>query len=176
MLSYFHPHEKKKIPVIVGFLLEGKDVALVSDAGTPGIADPGFPLIRESLDRGIEVVPVPGPSAITAALSAAGLPTHKFLFLGFPPPKKAAAKKLLDALKSESATLLFYLPARKLKDFLVLIQDSFGDRKVVIARELTKVYEEFIRGKPLELLERLENKPIKGELTLLVEGQPKKRG
>ena len=88
LLSYFHPREGQRIPEIIGLLKEGRDVALVSDAGTPGISDPGFPLIREALREGIVVVPVPGPAAVTAALSAAGLPTHRFLFLGFPPPKR----------------------------------------------------------------------------------------
>ena len=174
LLSYFHPHEQKKIPKIIGLLKEGKDVALVSDAGTPGIADPGFPLIREALAQGIDVIPVPGPSAVTTALSAAGLPTHRFLFLSFPSPKKEATRKLLESLKTETATLIFYLPARKLKAFLTTVQETLGDRRVVVARELTKVYEEFLRGNPKELLKTLEKRPIKGELTLLIEGRPKK--
>ena len=174
LLSYFHPQEQKKIPKIIGILMDGKDVALVSDAGTPGIADPGYPLIREALAQGIRVIPVPGPSAIITALSAAGLPTHKFLFLSFPSPKKEASRKLLESLKTETATLIFYLPSRKLLAFLTIIQEILGDRRVVIARELTKVYEEFLRGNPKELLEILEKKPVKGELTLLVEGRPKK--
>lgn len=173
LLSYFHPHEQKKIPKIAGYLREGKDVALVSDAGTPGIADPGYPLIREALAQGIEVIPVPGPSAVITALSAAGLPTHKFLFLSFPSPKKEASRKLLESLIEETATLIFYLPARKIHAFLGAIEEILGDRRVVIARELTKVYEEFLRGKPNELLKTLEAKPMKGELTLLVEGKPK---
>ena len=174
LLSYFHPHEQKKIPKIIGLLKEGKDVALVSDAGTPGIADPGYPLIREALAQGIDVIPVPGPSAVTTALSAAGLPTHRFLFLSFPSPKKEATRKLLESLKTETATLIFYLPARKLKAFLTTVQETLGDRRVVVARELTKVYEEFLRGNPKELLKTLEKRPIKGELTLLIEGRPKK--
>jgi 16S rRNA (cytidine1402-2'-O)-methyltransferase len=174
LLSYFHPQEQKKIPKIVGYLREGKDVALVSDAGTPGIADPGYPLIREALALGIQVIPVPGPSAVTTALSAAGLPTHKFLFLSFPSPRKEASRRLLESLKTETATLIFYLPARKIGAFLTAIQDILGERRVVIAREMTKMYEEFLRGKPNELLKRLEEKPMKGELTLLVEGRPKK--
>jgi len=149
-------------------------VALVSDAGTPGIADPGFPLIREALAQGIEIIPIPGPSALITALSAAGLPTHRFLFFGFPSPKKEASRKSLESLKDESATLIFYLPSRKLPTFLKIIQETLGERRVVIARELTKVYEEFIRGDPSELLRALEKKPLRGELTLLVEGRQKK--
>ena len=174
LLSYFHPKEQRKVPKITGFLMEGRDVALVSDAGTPGIADPGFPLIREALSRDISVIPIPGPSAVTTALSAAGLPTHKFLFWGFPSPRKEAARKSLESLRTETATLIFYLPSRKLPAFLKIIQEVLGERKIVIARELTKIHEEFLRGFPAELLKTLEKQPLKGELTLLVEGRPKK--
>lgn len=174
LLSYFHPKEQKRIPQIIGFLKQGKDVALVSDAGTPGIADPGFPLIREALAEDIEIIPIPGPSALTTALSASGLPTDKFLFLGFPSPKKEASRKSVALVKDESATLIFYLPSRKLPTFLKIIQEILGERKVVIARELTKIHEEFYRGNPTELLKALEKKPLRGELTLLVEGQKKR--
>lgn len=174
LLSYFHPKEQKRIPKIIGYLEQGKDVALVSDAGTPGIADPGFPLIKEALDRGITVIPIPGPSALTAALSASGLPTHRFLFMGFPSPKMMASRKSLESLKDEPATLIFYLPGRKLPSFLQILQETLGERKVVIARELTKLHEEFIRGHPQELLESLAEKPLRGELTILIEGKPKR--
>lgn len=174
LLSYFHPKEQKKIPKIIGLLKEGKDVALVSDAGTPGIADPGYPLIREALSQGITIVPIPGPSAVTAALSAAGLPTHKFLFWGFPSPKKEASRKFLASLENETATLIFYLPSRKLSAFLKIIREVLGERKTVIARELTKKHEEFLRGTPTELLEVFGEKAPRGELTILVEGRPKK--
>ena len=99
LISYFQPRERQRVPEIIGLLKSGKDVALVSDAGTPGISDPGFPLIREALKEGFRVVPIPGPSALAAALSAAGLPTHRVLFVGFPPPKKEATRKLLASLK-----------------------------------------------------------------------------
>jgi 16S rRNA (cytidine1402-2'-O)-methyltransferase len=174
LLSYYHPKEKKRIPQIMAYLQEGKDVALVSDAGTPGIADPGFPLIREALDQAIAVIPIPGPSAVTTALSASGLPTHRFLFLGFPSPKKEATQKSLQSLKDEPGTLIFYLPSRKLNSFLKIIQSTLGKRRIVIARELTKMHEEFIRGSPQELLKSLEKKSLRGELTILVEGRPKK--
>ncbi len=174
LLSYFHPREQKKVPKIIDLLKKGNDVALVSDAGTPGIADPGYPLISEAIAQGISIIPVPGPSAITTALSAAGMATHKFLFWGFPPPKKEAARKLLASLKAEAATLIFYLPSRKLPFFLAVIQETLGEREIVIARELTKIHEEFLRGSPEELLRTLGKRPLKGELTLLVEGRPKK--
>ena len=168
LISYFHPREKKKIPLILGFLKKGKDVALVSDAGTPGLSDPGFPLIRESISLGIKVVPIPGPSALTTALSAAGLPSHRFLFLGFAPQKKEATRKLLLSLRNEDSTLIFFLPPRRLTGFLRLIEETLGERQTVIAREMTKIYEEFLRGTCGELIKRLEGKTIRGEATILI--------
>ena len=170
LLSYFQPREGQRIPEILGILEEGKDVALVSDAGTPGISDPGFPLIREALKKGIQVVPIPGPAAVTAALSAAGLPTHRFLFAGFPPPKPAGLRKLLLGLAAEEATLVFYLPTRRLAEFLAAVIETLGDRRVVVARELTKVHEEFMRGTAGELAAAIGARPIKGEATVLIEG------
>ncbi len=170
LLSYFHPHEGRRIPEILGILASGKDVALVSDAGTPGISDPGFPLVRECLKAGIRVIPVPGPSALTAALCASGLPTHRFLFVGFPPPKTAGRRKVLASLAEETATLVFYLPARKIHDFLGEVQEILGDRTIVIAREISKIHEEFIRGRASELVAKLEGKALRGELTVGIEG------
>jgi len=170
LISYFHPREGQRIPEIIRLLKDGRDVALVSDAGTPGISDPGFPLVREALKEGLPVVPVPGPSAVTAALSAAGLPTHRFLFVGFPPPKKTALRKFLGALAKEDATLVFYLPTRRLSEFLQAAREILGDRRVVVARELTKVHEEFLRGTASELIETIGSKALKGEATVLVEG------
>ncbi len=117
------------------------------------------------------MVPIPGPSAAAAALSASGLPTHRFLFLGFPPPKKVGLVKMLESAAGETGTLIFYLPARKIADFLENVRDTLGDRRVVIARELTKVYEEFIRGTASEILSSGRADKFKGEVTLLVEGR-----
>lgn len=171
LISYFQPREGRRIPEIIGLLEAGKDVALVSDAGTPGISDPGFPLIREALKKGLAVVPVPGPAAATAALSAAGLPTHRFLFAGFPPPKTSGLRKLLAELAAEKATLVFYLPTRRIPDFLAAAAEILGGaRRIVVARELTKVHEEFHRGTAAELAAALAGRILKGEATVLVEG------
>jgi len=175
LISYYQPREGQRIPQILGLLEAGEDIALVSDAGTPGISDPGFRLIREALKFGFRVVPVPGPSALVAALSASGLPTHRFLFLGFPPPKRERAKKLLQSLAGEEATLIFYLPLRKLDEFLELVLEALGDRETVVAREMTKIYEEFLRGKISKLREDIKAIPRKGEATVLIGGRPKKR-
>lgn len=171
LISYYQPRESQKIPVILDILKQGKNVALVSDSGTPGISDPGFRLIREALKAGIQVVPIPGPTALAAGLSASGLPTHRFLFIGFPPAKKTAQKKLLLSLYEEPSTLIFYLPSRKIIDFLRLGLETLGDRRVVIAREITKVFEEFIRGSIAEILLIVEKRPIKGEMTVLIQGK-----
>ncbi len=170
LISYFQPRERQRIPEIMALLRTGKDVALVSDAGTPGISDPGFLLVREALKEGFNVVPIPGASALATALCASGLPTHRAMFIGFPPPKKEATRKLLLSLGEENATLIFYLPVRKAPEFLTLVQETLGDRRAVIAREMTKIHEEFLRGTASELAESAKTMSAKGELTVLVEG------
>jgi len=170
LISYYRPREGRRVPEIIRLLKDGRDIALVSDAGTPGISDPGFPLIRAALKEGIAVVPIPGPSAVTAAVSAAGLPTHRFLFAGFPPPKRTGLRNLLEALKGEEATLVFFLPTRRISEFLGAVGEIMGDRNVVVARELTKIHEEFLRGKASELAGTIGGKALKGEATVLVEG------
>lgn len=170
LLSYYQPREKEKIPRILEALKSGRDVALVSDAGTPGISDPGYLLIRAAEAQGFRIVSIPGASAVTTAVSAAGLPADRFLFFGFPPAKSGAIKKLLSEHKTDNTTLIFYLPPRKIAAFLQQIRETLGERRVVIARELTKIHEEYLRGTPTELLNSLEEKTVKGEITLLIEG------
>jgi len=170
LISYYHPRESQKTPQIISQLKKGKDVALVTDSGTPGISDPGYPLIREAIARGIQIIPIPGAAALTAALSASGLPTHRFIFLGFPSPKKEATKKLLSSLKNEKPTLVFYLPTRRLSSFLETALETLGNRPAVVARELTKIHEEFIRGTVGELVSSLKKRELKGEATVLIQG------
>ncbi len=174
LISYYQPKEKHKIPKIIRLLNEGQDVALVSDAGTPGLSDPGYPLVKEAIEDGIKIIPIPGASALTSALAASGLPTHRFLFIGFPPQKKEGTKKLLLSLRKETGTLIFYLPLRKLFSFLNLVEEILGERQIVIAREMTKIHEEFLRGTPSELMNILEKKTLKGETTILIEGITRK--
>jgi len=171
LISYFHPRESQKMPEILAILNRGQDVALVSDAGTPGISDPGFPLVREAIKQGIQVIPIPGPSALTAALSVSGLPTHRVIFAGFPPPKKGSLKNFLSRLADEEGTLVFFLPMRKIKDFVEIAREVFGSRRVVLAREVTKIHEEFIRTTLDSLLSSLPEEKIRGEATILIEGR-----
>ncbi|MDH7492928.1 MAG: 16S rRNA (cytidine(1402)-2'-O)-methyltransferase [Candidatus Saccharicenans sp.] len=171
LISYFHPRENQKLPEIISLLESGKDVALVSDAGTPGISDPGYPLIREAINRGLRVIPIPGPSALTAALAASGLPTHRVVFAGFPPPKKGSLKNFLARMAGEEGTLVFFLPMRKLRQFLEVAREVLGHREAVLARELTKVHEEFLRGTLETLAEQLTEEKIRGEATLLIRGK-----
>ena len=173
LISYYQPREGQRVPLILGLLKEGRDVALVSDSGTPGISDPGFRLIREAIREGVRIVPVPGPSAVIAALSASGLATHRFLFLGFPPPKRDKLRRFLEPLRSEEGTMVFYLPARKVGAFLEQATEAFGSRETVIARELTKIHEEFLRGPADEIRDRLRGLDLKGEAVVLIAGTGK---
>ncbi len=170
LISYYQPKEAQRIHRILSLLEDGKDVALVSDSGTPGISDPGFRLIREAIKRGIKIIPVPGPSALIAALSASGLPTDRFLFVGFPSPKKEKVRKWLLSLEKEKATLIFYLPTRRLFDFLSLVEETLGNRNIVVAREISKIHEEFIRGDLRRLSENAGKISRKGEAVVLVQG------
>ncbi len=173
LISYYAPREGQKVPMILALLESGQDVALVSDAGTPGISDPGFRLIREAVRSGISIIPVPGASAMTAALAASGLPSHHFTFLGFPPPRESKLRSLLQSVSRQEATLIFYLPLRRLLSFLEIAREELGDRQAVIAREMTKIHEEFLRGKISRLIQELRQNPRKGESTVLIEGYGK---
>ncbi len=171
LTSFSQHHEKGKAPMVIAALKGGKDVALVSDAGTPCISDPGYPLLVAAIDEGIDVVPVPGASAAITALSAAGLPTDRFTFIGFLPEKPGKRKKALEALAGYDHTLVFYLSKWKAEKQLGEMVEVFGNRRAVSARELTKVHEEFIRGTLRSIADHLTKNPPKGELVLIVEGK-----
>jgi 16S rRNA (cytidine1402-2'-O)-methyltransferase len=169
LVSYHEHNERARSQELLRDLLAGKSVALVSDAGTPLIADPGYRLVSEARAQGIPVIPLPGPSALVAALSVSGLPTDAFLFGGFLPAKKTQRRKLLEELKSSRATLVFYEAPHRILETLEDIADVLGARPITLARELTKIHEEFLRGTPLELRDTLAGHPtLKGEMTLII--------
>lgn len=170
-LTSYHDHNKEeKAPVLVARMLEGKSVALVSDAGTPGISDPGYFLINLAIDRKIPVVPIPGATAAIAALSVSGMPTDRFLFEGFLPAKHLARLKRLQELSKEERTIIFYEAPHKIIRSVADMLAALGDRRVVITRELTKIHEETIRGTLSECLKRLQEGTIKGEFTVILHG------
>jgi len=165
-LSYHEHNEAARTPELIEKLLEGTSIALVSDAGTPLISDPGYRLVAAAVQAGIRVEPVPGAAAITAALSASGLPTDAFHFAGFLPARPAQRRKALMRLKDEQATLVFYEAPHRIREMLEDIEQVLGPRPVVLAREVTKVHEEFLRGTAAGL--RNMRVPLKGEFTVLV--------
>lgn len=174
LLSYWGEKEKVKSKEVLGRLRNGESVALVSDAGTPGISDPGAVLIREALAEGIEVVPVPGPSALVAALSVSGLPTETFTFVGFLPSKKNQRGRVLKDLSLEAATLVFYESPHRLVDTLIDMEEAFGgEREVALTKELTKVHETVLRGMLADVLDELEDATIAGEYVIIVKGKDK---
>ncbi|MBD2300170.1 16S rRNA (cytidine(1402)-2'-O)-methyltransferase [Nostoc sp. FACHB-87] len=172
-ISYHEHNRNSRIPEILEHLNHGKAIALVSDAGMPGISDPGYELIKACIDAGIKVVPIPGASAAITALSAAGLPTDKFAFEGFLPPKAQQRREYLETLQTESRTLIFYESPHRLTDTLQDLAAAFGDeRQIVLARELTKLYEEFWRGTIADAIAHYQQREPQGEYTLLVAGTP----
>lgn len=171
LLRYHEEQEWKLIPHILQILQNGENVALVSDAGTPTISDPGFKLVRECIQQGIRVESIPGASAVLTALVSSGLPTDKFLFLGFLPHKEGNRKKLLEnvlkSLEYTKATVILYEAPHRLKQTLEELQTLFGDIPLVVSRELTKIHEETIRGNISEVHEHFNKKQPKGEFVIL---------
>jgi 16S rRNA (cytidine1402-2'-O)-methyltransferase len=169
-LTSYHEHNKLlKLDVIFEALTKG-DVALVSDAGTPGISDPGYELIQAAIARGYKIEPLPGANAILPALVGSGLPTDEFVYLGFLPRKDKARRELFELLAQEQRTLVAYESPNRLVETLQAIQQAFGERQICVARELSKVYEEFRRGLVSEVLAHYQANPPRGEITLVIGG------
>lgn len=168
-ITQFAEHNEQQVVKDLTRKLEKEDGALITDAGTPGISDPGFRLVRECIKNNIQVIPIPGTSAIITALSASGLPTDKFLFLGFLQKTAVKTIKALESAVNAEATAIFYESPERILKTLSYISNAFPTSQVVVARELTKVHEEFIRGTPQTVIDELKNRPsIKGELTVLI--------
>ena len=170
LLSYFQFNEAKRSEEIIERLKRGEKVALVTDAGTPGISDPGERVVRAAVAAGQRVEAVPGPCALVAALTASGLPTDEFHFIGFLPHKSGQRRKQLEALKSFAGTLALYESPYRIEKLLGELNEVFPDRTLVLARELTKKFEEFLRGTPAELLALVAKRSLKGEFVVLVSG------
>lgn len=167
LISYHRHNEETKSNYLIEKLKEGQNIGLVSDAGTPGISDPGEEVIRKAIEEGIEVIPIPGACAMVNALICSGLNTKEFSFLGFLPLNKKLRKEKLEEIKNSTKTIILYEAPHKMKTTLKDIKDYIGDRNVVLARELTKIHEEFIRKPIEELIEEVEN--LKGEMILIIE-------
>lgn len=171
-LTSYHEHNaRQKGAYLLGLLQEGKRIALVSDAGTPGISDPGTLLVQQALEAGIPVTPIPGATAAIAALCISGLPTDKFVFEGFLPRSDKERRQRLEQLAREERTMIFYEAPHRLVATLKAFNEQFPHRRLVAARELTKQYEEVLRGTPGELLDHFQEITPRGEFTLLLEGR-----
>ena len=169
--SYFEGNQIQKGERLVARLKAGESIALVSDAGTPTISDPGYRLLIQCIEADIPIVPIPGPSACIAAASVAGLPLHNFVFEGFLSPKVGRRKRQLTDLREEKRTLIFYESPYRIIAFLQDVLEVFGDRQVSVARELTKKFEEVFRGTVIEAIEKFQRTPPRGEFTIVIAGK-----
>ena len=175
-LERYHDHNKtRKTPVLIDYLNRGISIAVVSDAGTPGISDPAFYLVREAIVHDISVVPIPGPTAAISALTASGLPTDRFVFEGFLPHKKGRKTKL-DRLTNEQRTIILYEAPHRLLKTLQDLLDILGDRSIAVCRELTKKFEEIVRGPVSKIISLFSETTIRGEFVLIIEGKTKHHG
>lgn len=167
----FHEHNEEKAGQrIVGLLRDGKSVAVVSDAGTPGVADPGYTLVRKAIELDLPATMIPGPSALIMALVLSGLPSHSFTFRGFPPRKSGKRRNFMDVDRESSHTLIFYESPHRLREFLVDALAVYGDRPAAVANELTKLFESVWRGSLSELIARLDESEPRGEYVVVIGG------
>ena len=169
LISYHRHNEDVKSEILIEKLNEGQDIALVSDAGTPGICDPGEVAIKKAIEEGITVVPIPGACAMINALIASGISTSEFIFLGFLPLNKKNRKQKLEEIKNSNKTIILYEAPHKMKNTLEDLKDIIGDRRITLARELTKIHEEFIRDNINNILDKIDS--LKGEMILIIEGK-----
>lgn len=169
LISFYTQNQLKRIPQIISMLESGKNIALVSDCGTPAISDPGYYLIKEALEHNINIVPLPGPCALITAVIASGLPTDSFIFLGFLKRKPGKMRKELEETKPLEKTVIFYESPHRILKTLEICKEVFGENaNVVLARELTKKFEEFIRGSLQQVIEQTQNREILGEFVVMI--------
>ncbi len=171
LISYYKETERVKADIIINKLKEGKNIAIVSDAGTPAISDPGEEIVKRCIEENVKIIPIPGACAFINALICSGFSTREFLFIGFLSANKKDRKDKLEEIKKENRTLIFYEAPHKIHATLESMQQVLGDRRVVLAKELTKIHEEYIRGNISEILEKEQE--IKGEIVILVQGAEK---
>jgi len=169
-VSYHDHNAARRVPSLLERLKQGQSIALVSDAGTPTVSDPGFRLVRAAREEGLEVVPIPGPSAVLAGLSGSGLPTDRFVFLGFLPPRPGRARRLLQQVQQLPMTLVLFVSPHKVARTLGQLAEVLGPRDACLCRELTKIHETFDRGTLDELADRYGQGKVKGEITLVIAG------
>ena len=174
LVSYWGEKEKVKAEETLQRLKDGQSVALISDAGTPGISDPGTVIIRKAIEEGIRVVPVPGPSAVITALSLSGFPTEEFTFCGFLPAKETQRRKVLERISLEQRTLVFYEAPHRILETIADMAGMMGERNIVVIRELTKLHEEVFRGTVPAVLDGLKHSTIAGEYVIILAGRPEK--
>ncbi len=168
IISYYREKESQRSSELVAKMVAGADIALVSDAGTPAISDPGSILVNEARINGVRIIPIPGPCALSAAVSCAGLIPGSFLFIGFPPAKSGQRRRLITALRSSEYPLVFYKSPHRIKKFLTDASEILGDRKILWAREITKKYEDIRETSLYELSETIEDKKIRGEIVVII--------
>ncbi len=173
-ISFREDNEERALPKLLALLDEGKSIALVTDAGTPGISDPGFLLVRSVLEAGLPLTSIPGPTALIPALILSGLPVHSFTFRGFPPRKPGARRRFMTVDAQSPHTLIFYESPYRLQACLDDTLAVFGDRRVAVANDLTKLFETMYRGRLSQLIERFKTEPIRGEYVIVIEGLTEK--
>lgn len=175
LVSYYRDNERVRIKEALSLLMEGREVALVCDRGTPGISDPAYLLVREAHRNEVPVCPVPGPSALTAALSVCGLPTDRVCFYGFVPRKSGKKRKFLESLKDKDETSVFYESVHRVMDTLSVMNDIYPDREMTVCRELTKKFEEIKTGRVHEVFAGYGEKDVKGEFVIILKGAGKSK-
>ena len=175
LTSYHDFNKEEKTEVLLHRLQQGNSIALVCDAGTPLVSDPGYFLVNAAVKSNISLVPIPGPSSILAALCISGLPTDRFIFEGFVPRKSGAREIFFEKLEQEIGTIIVFETQHRILKTLRAIHKTMGNRHIVLTRELTKLNEEIIRGNVVEVCQTLEGKTLKGEITLLIQGQPQRK-
>ena len=170
MISFYEHNEQKALPRIINLLQQGKSVALISNAGTPGISDPGYSLVQQAIQNDIPLTMIPGATALAMAIVLSGLPSHSFTFRGFPPRRPGARQRFLEVDRESPHTLIFYESPHRLVAFLQDALDVYGDRRAFIANDLTKKFETLLRARLTELISQLERKDLLGEYVVVIEG------